>query len=118
MVKKQTSLRADVKSGVFGGKGSISVKGLLDAPGEMYDKGRVFSHTIVYPGSSIGYHVHNNESETYYILSGNGKFNDNGTIVDVQAGDVTFTGDGEGHGLEATGEKPIEMIALILYHNV
>lgn len=44
----------------------------------------------------IGYHVHDGESETYYILSGRGIFNDNGTVVEVGPGDVTFTGDGEG----------------------
>lgn len=63
----------------------------------------------------IGYHVHDGESETYYILSGRGIFNDNGTVVEVGPGDVTFTGDGEGHSIEATGDEPIEMIALILY---
>ena len=48
------------------------------------------------------------------ILSGSGKYNDNGTIVDVQPGDVYYCGDGECHSIEAIGE-PIEMIALILY---
>lgn len=33
----------------------------------------------------------------------------------VTAGDVTFTGAGEGHGIEVVGNEPIEMIALILY---
>ena len=67
------------------------------------------------PGSAIGYHIHNGESETYYILSGTAKYNDNGVIKTVTAGDVTFTGSGEGHGIEAIGNEPVEMIALILY---
>ena len=29
--------------------------------------------------------------------------------------DVTFTGTGEGHSIEALGSEPVEMIALILY---
>lgn len=86
------------------------------APGfKMYQAGRVFGHTTVYPGSAIGYHVHQNESETYYILSGTARYNDNGTMCTVTAGDVTFTGAGEGHGIEAIGKEPVEMIALILY---
>ena len=44
----------------------------------------------------LGFHVHQNEGEAYYILSGTGEFNDNGTIVTVAAGDVTFTGAGKG----------------------
>lgn len=80
----------------------------------MYNKARVFAHTTVYPGSAIGYHVHTNESETYYILKGTARFNDNGTEHILCPGDVAFTGSGDGHGIEAL-EGPVEMIALILY---
>lgn len=58
---------------------------------------------------------HKGDSETYYILSGTGRYNDNGSIVDVHPGDVYFCEDGESHSIEATNE-PIEMVALILYH--
>ena len=95
--------------------GKITVRNLLNGPDEMYNKGRVFAHTTVYPGSRIGLHMHKGDSETYYILSGTGRYNDNGSIVDVHPGDVYFCEDGESHFIEATNE-PIEMIALILYH--
>lgn len=103
------------KKAPFGGNGEITVRALLDGEEEMYSKGRIFAHTTVYPGAGIGYHIHENESETYYILSGIGKFNDNGIIRTVTSGNVTFTGAGEGHGIENAGDAPLEMIALILY---
>ena len=65
--------------------------------------------------SEIGYHVHTGDSETYYILSGCGRYNDNGTITTVSPGDVAYCAPGEGHGLACVGDEPIEMIALILY---
>lgn len=74
----------------------------------------MLAHTIVYPGSSIGYHTHTGENEIYYILKGKARFNDNGTMREIQAGDVTITYPGEGHGIEAIGKEPVEMIALIL----
>ena len=55
------------------------------------------------------------DSETYYILSGKGLYNDNGTEVEIGAGDVTYCAPGEGHGLKCLGDEPVEMIALILY---
>ncbi|MGL5434193.1 MAG: cupin domain-containing protein [Lachnospiraceae bacterium] len=116
MYRNQKEIQTDRKPSPFQGVGEITVRSLLEGPEAMYQKGRVFAHTTVYPGSSIGYHIHNNESETYYILSGSGKYNDNGTITEFEQGDVLFCGDGEGHGIEALDE-PIEMIALILYHN-
>lgn len=114
MVREKDEIFSETKPAPFNGNGEITVRSLLKGEEEMYYGGRVFAHTTVYPGSRIGYHVHQNESETYYILSGSGRYNDNGIMVDVHPGDVFFCGAGEGHGIEAT-DAPIEMIALILY---
>ena len=115
MIRERDEKKYDRKPSPFNGVGEICVRSLLNGPEEMYQAGRVFGHTTVYPGSAIGYHVHENESETYYILSGRAKVNDNGVERIVTAGDVTFTGTGEGHSIEALGNEPVEMIALILY---
>lgn len=115
MVRKREEVLFEKKPGPFDGLGEITVRSLLNGEEEMYSKGRVFAHTTVHPGSAIGYHVHQNESETYYILSGVGRFNDNGTMRTVTAGNVTFTGAGEGHGITNESDVPLEMIALILY---
>lgn len=117
MVRRREEVTATRKPSPFQGTGQITVRDLLNGPEELYEKGRVFAHTTVYPGSGIGYHVHDNESETYYIMSGTGTFNDNGTETKIGPGDVLFTGDGEGHSIEATDGEAIEMIALILYHH-
>ena len=101
--KEKISVR---KPAPFDGVGEITVRSLLNGPEEMSQKGRVFGHTTVYPGSEIGYHIHNGDSETY---------NDNGTIVEIGPGDVAYCAPGEGHGLACHGEEPVEMIALILY---
>lgn len=116
MIRDPKNIHSIRKPSPFHGIGEITVRELLESPDEMYNKGRVFAHTTVYPGSSIGFHTHTNESETYYILSGSGKYNDNGTLIDIVPGSVYFCGDGEGHGIEAINE-PIEMIALILYNH-
>lgn len=115
MVRKNEQKQTERKPGPFNGKGKITVRSLLNGPEEMSQKGRVFAHTTVYPDSEIGYHVHVGDSETYYILSGQGLYNDNGKQVVVSAGDVTYTAPGEGHGIACIGDEPIEMIALILY---
>ena len=117
MIKQKDTVLGELKPGPFAGKGEILVRSLLNGPEEMYQKGRVFAHTTVYPGAAIGYHVHAKESETYYILSGEALFNDNGKTKTLYAGDFAFTGAGEGHSIEALGDAPVEMIALILYQS-
>lgn len=115
MIRRSNEKATIRKPAPFNGTGEITVRSLLNGPEEMSRKGRVFGHTTVYPGSEIGYHVHTGDSETYYILSGCGRYNDNGTITTVSPGDVAYCAPGEGHGLACVGDEPIEMIALILY---
>lgn len=115
MIRRSEEKETVRKPAPFNGKGEITVRSLLNGPEEMLQKGRVFGHTTVYPGSEIGYHVHTGDSETYYILSGQGRYNDNGTITTIGPGDVAYCAPGEGHGLACIGSEPIEMIALILY---
>lgn len=116
MIRKHEDMKITTKPSPFNGTGNITVRDILENPEEMYQKGRVFCHTTVHAGSGLGYHVHHGESETYYILSGHGTFNDNGVLAPVGPGDILFTGDGTGHSIEATEGEDIEMIALILYH--
>lgn len=100
---------------LFNGAGEAEMHKILNGADEMYGKGRVFNHLHLAPGSGIGWHVHQGDGETYYILKGRGLYNDNGTTVEVVPGDVTFTDSGEGHALLNNGEEELEAIALILY---
>ena len=55
------------------------------------------------------------DSETYYILTGEGEYNYNGTSWrHVKSGDITFTPDGRGHGLANTGNTDLVFMALII----
>ena len=115
MIRRNEEKRVEIKEHLFDGEGQITIRSLLNNEDEMNGKGRVFAHTTLPPGSSIGYHIHSGESETYYIYSGIGEFNDNGELKTVQAGDVTITPDGEGHGIKNIGDEPLSIITLILY---
>ncbi len=115
MIRRNADIKADVHEKRFGGEGTVTTRHLLNGAEEMYEKGRLFAHGSIDVGSSLGYHVHENESETFYILRGTGEYDDNGTISTITAGDVTFTAAGEGHGMKNTGQEPLEYIALILY---
>lgn len=115
MVRKSEDRNKERHEHKFGADGFITVSNLTNNNEELNNKGRVFAHTVLLPGCGIGYHVHNNESELYYILKGTGEFNDNGTIMNVKAGDVTITQSGNGHALKNTGNEPLEIIALILF---
>ena len=96
-----------------GGEGQVTIKHILSDK-EMHNNCKLYAQVTIEPGSSLGYHEHHGESETYYILSGEGEYDDNGTKRAVKAGDVTFTPDGCGHALKPTGNEAIVFMALII----
>ena len=114
MVRRCDERTLDVKQ-MFGGQGQAKLHHILNGAGEMYGKGRVFSHVVLEPGCEIGWHIHHGDGETYYILKGQGEYSDNGTMVTLGPGDVTFVDDGQGHSLKNSGPETLEAIALILY---
>ncbi len=114
MIKKAETLQPVIYQNRFGGHGEVTMKHLLTGD-EFCGKGRLFSHNVIFPGSSIGFHQHHGDFETYYILKGEGEINDNGIKTSVKAGDVIYTRDGESHGLENTGTENIELIGLVLF---
>ncbi len=114
MVRKSADKTIEVKK-MFGGAGEAKSFHILEGADEMYGKGRLFNHVVLEPGGEIGWHIHQGDGETYYILKGRGEYNDNGQVLAVGPGDVTFVDAGEGHSLKNTGSENMEIIALILF---
>ena len=78
---------------MFDGAGVAKMRLILESNAEMFDKGRVFNHLYLEPGCEVGWHIHHGDGETYYILKGTGEYSDNGNLVQVGPGDVTFVDD-------------------------
>lgn len=85
-----------------------------DLSAKLPDKVRVFSILTLIPGASIGYHVHENETELFYFLEGRGRFQDDDRFYDISAGDATATFSGHGHGVENTGDTDLVLLACIV----
>lgn len=96
-----------------GGEGAIFIKHILNET-ELNGKCKMFAEVTIPAGCSLGYHVHHNESETYYIVKGEGEYNDNGTTRIVKAGERTFTPNGCGHGIANRTDQDLVFMALII----
>lgn len=103
----------EIKQNLAGGQGQVTLNKLLSLE-QMDNKARMFAHVVIAKNSSIGYHEHVNESETYYILKGKGLYQDDGKEYEVNPGDVTFCGSHHHHGIQNIGDEDLEFIALIL----
>lgn len=104
------------KENVFGGKGEAYFDYLLNDE-QLNNMCKLFSRITLPPGSALGYHEHRDESETYYILSGTGKYTDTQkNVTKVVPGDVTFTPDGESHAIENDGTEDLVFMALVIFN--
>ena len=95
------------------GNGEIEIKHLLTSK-ELRSKCKMFAIVTIPPGRGIAYHQHSGNSETYHILQGKAKYNDNGNEKIVGVGETTFCPDGEKHGIENIGDEDLKFIALII----
>lgn len=108
------AIYVDHMKNALGGEGEIIIERFLDKE-ELKGKCKLFGKCIIEPGNSLGYHIHEGDSETYYILSGEGEYNDNGTIRTVKPGDLTVTPSGFGHGIANKGTETLEFMCLIIF---
>ena len=70
-----------------GGKGHIIIEHLLSQD-QLQNQCGMFAHVTLEVNCSLGYHEHHGNGEAYYITKGTGLYSDNGTMVEVKAGDV------------------------------
>ena len=67
------------------------------------------------PHASMGVHKHESNTETYHILSGRARYNDNGTEIEIGPGTTTFCADGEVHAIaNASDTEDLVFMALII----
>jgi mannose-6-phosphate isomerase-like protein (cupin superfamily) len=113
MIRKASEAEVVVNEKMRGGAGSVIVSHLAKQP-ELYDKSRLFAKLVIRPGCGIGYHVHENEMEAFYIISGVATYDDNGETVRLNPGDTSITLAGQGHSIVNNGEEDVVLIALIV----
>ena len=114
MIIKPEACKTELRENMRGGDGTVEIRNLVSAD-KLLDKGRLFAEITLPVGASIGYHVHEADSEIFRLLEGTAEYSDNGEIKTVTAGDVLVCGVGEGHSIKNIGDTPVIMTALIIY---
>jgi mannose-6-phosphate isomerase-like protein (cupin superfamily) len=114
MYKQANDFNEEIRHEVRGGTGDVSFQHIYAKGSELNENMRLFARLVLEEGCSIGYHVHENEAEIYYILSGTAETDDNGVKRILKPGDSTMTRSGEGHSIKALGPGKLEFIATIV----
>ncbi len=115
MIRKAKECNVEYREHMRGGEGTVELTSLIAGSAELCEKGRLFSRITLKPGTGIGFHVHEADSELFYFLDGPLEYDDNGTKVTVNAGDVAICPAGTGHAVRNLTDQTKELIALIVY---
>jgi len=111
MITYQDQQGHSVREYMRGGKKQVE---LTQLSSQLPEKMRMFNVLRLIPGASIGYHVHENETELFYFLEGNGRVQDDDRFFDISAGDSMATFNGHGHSVENTGDTDLVILAAIV----
>lgn len=65
------------------------------------------------PGASVGYHLHADTEEVYFVMSGEGLYTEEDESRTVKAGDIMLCRMGRSHGIENTGKETLAIGAAI-----
>ena len=114
MIRRKDELNVAKMEDFKGGAGTTEFRHLLMAQ-ELGKTGRLFAHTVLHPGASIGYHKHEGEYEVYYILDGTAKLTQDGQVYELHTGDMSVCPPGSEHGIENCSDKDLHYMAAIFF---
>ncbi len=113
MIRHNGEYVSEVREKMRGGEGSVKIEHFFDEKNELDNLNRLCARLTLAPGSSIGFHHHENEAEVFIVVRGEGEVDDNGVKGFVKAGDAILTGFGAGHAIRSVGTENLELVALI-----
>ena len=111
MITRANEQSKSVREYMRGGKKHVELTALSK---ELPENARLFSKLTLIPGASIGYHVHENETELFYFVSGRARVRDDDDFFDLTPGDAMATSSGHGHAVESIGTEPLVLVACII----
>ena len=111
MITRKDQQSHGIREFMRGGKKQVLTTALS---AQLPDNMRLFSILTLIPGASIGYHVHENETEVFYFMEGCGRVQDDDKVIDICEGDSMATFSGHGHSVENTGDTNMVILAAIV----
>lgn len=113
MIRYNADMRRMAEDDPADGKGHMTAKTLF-TPEEMNGKTGMFAVVTLEPGSTVGEHLHTDECEVYYILSGKAVMIEDGKRYPVCAGDAELCSVGHTHGMENDSPDPVVFLAIMI----
>ncbi len=113
MFIKSGEMKSETRQYMRGGGGSVNILNFVSKE-NLPSKARLMGLITLEKGCGIGKHEHTGESEIFFVLSGQGVLDDNGTVRAIQQGDCSLCRSGESHAITNESDEPLKLIAAII----
>ena len=74
---------------------------------------KMYAKITIPTGSSIGWHVHEVDEETYVVVSGSGVLTIDGKESVLNVGDISLCKKGRNHGIKNINKEDLVLIAVV-----
>ena len=91
MIRRKDEFVKEERTAMRGGNGTVKMEHIWKKGDGLNSNVRMYSKLILEPGTSIGYHVHENEEEIFFVVSGRAEVDDNGVKSILETGDSIVT---------------------------
>lgn len=112
MIVKKINMKHEIRKEMRGGAGEVGITHF--APSESMTNARFLAELTLEPGSGVGLHRHDKETEYYIITEGSGIVIEDDGEKFVEKGDTVITGNGQSHSITNTGNTVLKFIAVII----
>lgn len=113
MIKKRSEMPVEGHDSWCQGRGHAD-SALMLTRKESLGKFASVSEITLEPGGLIGDHPHTTDADLYIVTQGTARVNDNGTFKVIEAGELSFTPEGEHHSIENIGEGVLKFLAVMV----
>ncbi len=112
MITRKSQQVDEMREKMRGGEGHATLTELVG--GQLPESLQLFKKITIGKGSSIGYHMHEGETELFYVLQGTAKMRDDDQEATLTVGDVLVTPSGHSHSVQNVGEDEVVLLAVIV----
>ena len=109
MIRRRSEAEVAYKPQIHGGEGFLIFYEMLKPEESAFGMGH-FRLATLFPGASIGEHLHDGDEEVYCVYEGEGVLTFDGVAHPVKEGDFSLVTPGHRHGLKNTGQKEMKII--------
>lgn len=111
MIRYHRDMPTEFEDQPAGGVGQMTFHTLLK-PEVLGGRTGMFAVITLEPGNTVGEHLHDTDSEVFFLLEGEAVMLEDGKCYPVAAGDIEYCPKGHSHGLEPRGDRAVKFLAL------